>query len=105
MRARDKLAYRNHRYCQRFCVKLFSASLFRKGRFDGTFPMGFDLHQCTRGNSEVRLGWAIMESDGLVNRRHDTFGKYKQPLFIRDKNIDTHGVQGKRREDWAGLKQ
>jgi hypothetical protein len=31
-------------YCQRYCVKFVSASLFRKGRFVGTFPMGFDLH-------------------------------------------------------------
>jgi type III restriction enzyme len=33
----------HYRYCQFFCVKVFSASFLRKGRFVGTFPMGFDL--------------------------------------------------------------
>ena len=31
------------RSCQFNCVKLFSANFLRKGRFSGTFPMGFFL--------------------------------------------------------------
>jgi len=31
------------RYCQQFCVKLFSAIFLINGRLPATFPMGFDL--------------------------------------------------------------
>jgi predicted nucleotidyltransferase len=44
VRAGSRLLGRDIGYCQLFCVKFLSANFLKKGRFCGTFPMGFDRH-------------------------------------------------------------
>ncbi|GEM_PF-5341308 len=40
-------------YCQLFCVNLSHANFLKKGRFLGTFPIGFDL-QCSSILTEIK---------------------------------------------------